>query len=186
LYERVAAGWALGWLYRAVANEIAATLPEGAGLLDIGTGPGRLLVEIADRRPDLQLFGVDPSEDMVEAARRRTRAAGFGDRIEVRAGSAESLPFAAASLDAVSSTMSAHHWADVNAAVVEQARVLRPGGFLWAYDLRRHAQRSLSDALTSQFGPAALSHPSLGRLPGAVVVAHRAMLSVDERGTLRR
>ncbi len=57
-------------VYRRLADDIAAVAPEGGAVLDAGTGPGVLLVELATRRPDLRLTGIDLSADMVEAARR--------------------------------------------------------------------------------------------------------------------
>ena len=56
---------------------------------------------------------------------------------------AESLPFAAGAFDLVLSTLSAHHWADPTAAINEQVRVLRPGGQLRIYDLRREGLEGL-------------------------------------------
>ena len=45
--------------YRRLADDIAAVAPQGSAVLDVGTGPGVLLVELARRRPDLQLTGID-------------------------------------------------------------------------------------------------------------------------------
>ena len=44
---------------RAVLEVLAARLPPGARLLDLGCGTGRLLFGLAQRRPDLQLHGVE-------------------------------------------------------------------------------------------------------------------------------
>jgi SAM-dependent methyltransferase len=60
-------------------------------VLDVGTGPGVLLVEIGRRRADLRLTGIDLSADMVAAARRNLRA--FGERAEARTADVADLPF---------------------------------------------------------------------------------------------
>ncbi|HLV59707.1 MAG TPA: class I SAM-dependent methyltransferase, partial [Natronosporangium sp.] len=54
-------------VYRRLAADIAAAAPHGAAVLDVGTGPAVLLLELARLRPDLRLTGVDPSADMVAA-----------------------------------------------------------------------------------------------------------------------
>ena len=98
---------------------------------------------IAQGRSDLRLVGVDPSEDMIRRGRDHARTAGLEDRIEFETVPAESLPFAAGTFDLVLSTLSAHHWADPTAAINEQVRVLRPGGQLRIYDLRREGLEGL-------------------------------------------
>ncbi len=171
-YDRVVAGWLLVPLYRAVAAHVAAAVPEGGRVLDVGTGPGRLLVDLAARRPDLHLVGVDPSPEMVAHARRRSRDAGLVDRLEVARGVAESLPFADASFDAVTSTLAAHHWSDVGAAIAEQVRVVRPGGRLWICDLRASA-RTVEAALAAERPSASVARPRLGRVAAAVVACRQ-------------
>ena len=52
-------------MYRRLAADVAGAAPNGGTVLDIGTGPGVLLVELAARRPDLRLTGVDLSADMI-------------------------------------------------------------------------------------------------------------------------
>src|SRR5829696_7029681 len=137
LYDRLLARWVHRRFYRAVASELESALPGGASILDVGTGPGRLLLELAQGRSDLRLVGVDPSEDMIRRGRDHARTAGLEDRIEFETVPAESLPFAAGTFDLVLSTLSAHHWADPTAAINEQVRVLRLGGQLRIDDLRR-------------------------------------------------
>jgi ubiquinone/menaquinone biosynthesis C-methylase UbiE len=117
--------------YRRLAEDIARLAPEGAAVLDVGTGPGVLLAELAARRPDLRLSGVDLSADMVAAARRNARA---GDAVEVR--DVTDLPFPDDSFDLVVSSLSLHHWDHPEAAVPQLARVVRPGGRVCVYDFR--------------------------------------------------
>lgn len=119
-------------IYRRLAGDIAGTAPRDGAVLDVGTGPGVLLVELARRRPDLRLTGVDLSPDMVAAAERNARP--FGDRITVRVADVADLPFPDGSFDLVVSSLSLHHWDQPEAAVAQLARVLRPGGQLCIYD----------------------------------------------------
>lgn len=118
-------------MYRRLARDIAAAAPEGAAVLDVGTGPGVLLVELARLRPDLRLTGVDLSADMVAAAARNL---GARANATARVGDVTALPFPDDSFDLVVSSFSAHHWDHPEAAVPELARVLRPGGRLRVYD----------------------------------------------------
>lgn len=117
--------------YRRIADDIAATAPDSGAVLDAGTGPGVLLVELAKRRPDLTLAGIDLSADMVAAAGRN-----LGDRVTVRVADVTELPFPDDSFDLVVSSLSVHHWDRPAAAVPELARVLRPGGRFVVYDFR--------------------------------------------------
>lgn len=122
-------------VYRRIAEDVALVAPPSGSVLDVGTGPGVLLAEIARQRPDLRITGIDPSGDMIAAANRTIR--GLGDRVAARVGDVAALDFPDASIDVVVSTFSMHHWPDVPAAVPELARVLRPGGGLYIYDFAK-------------------------------------------------
>jgi ubiquinone/menaquinone biosynthesis C-methylase UbiE len=174
IYDRVS-GVALGWLYRSVADRVTTDLPRGAEVVDVGTGPGRLLVDLARLRPDAHVVGIDPSADMVEHALRRARAAGVSGHVEARVASAESLPFPDASVDLVVSSLSAHHWADASVAVAEQARVLRAGGQLWIVDLRGASSPAVLESLRASFPADAMTQPRLGLLESSLFVCHRAV-----------
>jgi SAM-dependent methyltransferase len=104
------------------AEAVAWMLPASARLVaDVGAGTGKLTQVIAATGRDV--IAVDPDAGMLE----RLRAVVPGARTEV--GSAERLPLADASVDAVTFGQ-AWHWVDEEAASAEAARVLRPGGTL--------------------------------------------------------
>lgn len=112
-------------------NMIGEMLPrvvQGGRLLDVGCGGGQVLLEIAARRPDLELAGVDLSPEQVARAAGRARAA---DRpIRMVRGSALELPFRDRSFDAVISLGSIKHWPDPRRGLAECVRVTRQGGVL--------------------------------------------------------
>jgi ubiquinone/menaquinone biosynthesis C-methylase UbiE len=129
------ARWPMRGVYRRIAQDLAAMAPTRGAVLDVGTGPGFLLVELAQRRADLTLTGVDLSADMVALAERNL--AKVSDRASARVADVVSLPFADEAFDLVVSSFSLHHWEEPEAAVPELARVLRPGGALVIYDFTR-------------------------------------------------
>jgi len=66
-------------------------LKPGTCLIEVGCGTGRNLIAIARRYPEVQLFGLDASEAMLEIARAKVREAGLESRILLRQGLAEQL-----------------------------------------------------------------------------------------------
>jgi SAM-dependent methyltransferase len=124
-------------LYERVTRDVAAAgLPEGALVLDVGTGPGIVPRLIATAAPGLRIEGVDQAAEMVAHAQRQAAAAGLDDRVRFRAGDVVALPYADASADLVVSSISLHHWADVAGGLRDVLRVLRPGAQAWIYDFR--------------------------------------------------
>lgn len=138
-------------IHRRVADDVAATAPEGATVLDAGCGSGRLAVEIARRRPDLRVHGVDLEAGMIEVAKQRAEQQNVAGRVQFTVADLADLRLPADSVDMIVSTASLHHWADADAVVASLGRVLRPDGRMWIYDFRlvpsgrvRAAARDLS------------------------------------------
>jgi ubiquinone/menaquinone biosynthesis C-methylase UbiE len=124
-------------LYERVAADVAAAgLHDGARVLDVGTGPGRVPLAIAHALPKLRVEGLDQSAEMIAQARRNATDAGLDDRVRFTVGDVAGLPYADAAFDLIVSTMSQHHWADATAGLRELRRALRPGGRVWIYDMR--------------------------------------------------
>jgi ubiquinone/menaquinone biosynthesis C-methylase UbiE len=115
-------------------SRAALGLRPGERVLDIGSGPGFLVAEMAaEVGSGGRVDGVDPSESMLAIARRRETSAGAAP-IELSVGDALSLPFGEGSFDAAVSTQVLEYVDDVGAALAEARRVLRPGGRLLILD----------------------------------------------------
>lgn len=104
----------------------AADFASGRGrrVLEIGVGMGADFVRWA--RAGADVVGVDLTERAVSLTQERLAAEGLHG--EVRVADAEALPFEDASFDVVWSWGVLHHTPDADHALVEAARVLRPGG----------------------------------------------------------
>jgi ubiquinone/menaquinone biosynthesis C-methylase UbiE len=104
-------------------------LPQEATVVDLGTGPGLLAIELHKLWPQATVIGVDPSSEMLSIATRNAVEAGLRD-FETRQGTAEELPLSPATIDLVVSQSSFHEWQDPHLGLGEVFRSLKPGGSL--------------------------------------------------------
>lgn len=100
---------------------LAAALPQGAAILDIGSGSGRDLKRLCNLGFDPQ--GLDTSIGLAEIAKQYA---------PVTLGDMRAMPFSDDSFDGVLAAASLLHLpaADAQIALAEIRRVLRPGGWL--------------------------------------------------------
>ncbi len=108
---------------------------EGARVLEIGFGNGRLHAELAER---YQMAGIDRAEGMVKLTRKRLSERGLTS--DLRQGDATALPWPDKTFEAVVSTFALSAIPDGDAALDEMARVLRPGGRVVIVDAGESAQ----------------------------------------------
>ena len=96
-------------------------------VLDIATGPGEPALSVAALvGPEGKIFGIDPSPEMVAAARRAADRLGLKNA-QFDVAFADHLPFAADTFDAVVSRFGAMFFPSPVDAVREMLRVLKPG-----------------------------------------------------------
>jgi ubiquinone/menaquinone biosynthesis C-methylase UbiE len=119
-----------------VANRIIQMTPKGI-VVDIGCGPGHMILSLAKKSPVLEFLGIDLSEEVLAQADASTRKAGFAQRVAYELGGAQNLPLPDESVDMVISSLSLHHWSEPVQVLDEVHRVLRPGGAFLIFDLRR-------------------------------------------------
>jgi demethylmenaquinone methyltransferase / 2-methoxy-6-polyprenyl-1,4-benzoquinol methylase len=99
----------------------------GQRILDVATGTGMVAFALASH--GAHVTGLDQSEDMLAAARRRAaKHPEFADRLSFIRGEAERLPFPDQSFDALSFTYLLRYVDDPEATMRELARVIKPGG----------------------------------------------------------
>lgn len=123
--------------YRAVAADVrraVAGQPPGV-VVDVGAGPGGLVIAAAAVLPDATFCAVDVDPEMIVRARGRVAREALEHRVEVLVGDVCALPLADGVADLVLSTFSVHHWPDARTGFAEVRRILRPGGRALVYDL---------------------------------------------------
>lgn len=99
-----------------------AVIPVSVGVaLDLGAGTGKFTERLVSRAS--RVIAVDPSEQMISVLRRKLPG------VEAVVGSAERIPVADATVEAVS-VAQAFHWFERETACAEIRRVLVPGGTL--------------------------------------------------------
>jgi SAM-dependent methyltransferase len=98
-----------------------------ATALDVGCGEGRFCRMLRER--GVAPIGIDPTEALLAVARARDPEGDY------RAGRAEELEFADASFDLVVSYLTLIDIPDIDAAIPEMERVLKPGGTLLVANL---------------------------------------------------
>ncbi|MBI3432045.1 MAG: methyltransferase domain-containing protein [Hydrogenophilales bacterium] len=98
----------------------------GECVLDVGSGPGFLASDIAwEVGPSGRVCGVDVSEPLLAVARLHCA---YQSQVDFRRGEATQLPFPDDEFDAVISTQVLEYVHDIEEALAEIRRVVRPGG----------------------------------------------------------
>ena len=91
----------------------------GKKVLDVGCGKGRFAKVLIEKYPQAEIWGLDISEEMLKYV---------DARMHTRAGSMTELPFADMDFDFAFATESLEHAVEIDIAVHEICRVVKPGG----------------------------------------------------------
>lgn len=131
-----------------------ANVAPGSKVLDIGTGTGDIAREVIDRCPHCVAIAADYTFEMMVAGKSKGRALAWTSADALR------LPFAAEMFDAVVSGFLLRNVTDLDRALCEQRRVLKPGGRWVALDTTRPEKNLFSPLI--QFHLQTII-PALGR-----------------------
>lgn len=155
----------------------AAGVAEGHQALDLGSGTGQPALAAARRvGPKGGVTGVDVAGDMLEVARKKARALGYGN-VTFHVCDACSLPFEDGLFDAAVSRFCLMFTPDPRKAAREVFRLLRPGGVfaaaVWA-DSARNPTFTLAQQVLNRYTPVPALSPDA---PGVFRMAKPGTIS---------
>jgi len=117
-------------------------LDEGSKILELGCGPGGLWLSNRKRIPaSWQIILTDFSPGMLQEARQRLGE----ERFAYEVADAQALPFADETFDAVIANHMLYHIPDLERALAEIRRVLKPSGHFYATTFGRQHMRELDE-----------------------------------------
>lgn len=135
------AAWLYEWLLQStpaeaqtaeIARDLASRLGSGR-VLDIGTGPGMLLLALHKLNSAFELFGLDISAAMVRRAGRNLK----GVDADLRQGSIRKTDYDSDFFDAITCVGSFYLWDEPVACADEIYRILKPGRAAYLYESYR-------------------------------------------------
>ncbi|UCG83925.1 MAG: class I SAM-dependent methyltransferase [Dehalococcoidia bacterium] len=150
LYSRITGRVFTKW-FRKIAEDIKDSGIYGT-ILDIGTGPGRLPVEIAKKVDNADILGIDLSKDMIKMAKKNADKAGLSERIKFKVANAYSTGFEDNSIDLVVCIGVIHHLREPLNLFNEIFRILKSGGRAWIFDGRKDVTKAEFTDTVRQLG----------------------------------
>ena len=154
-------------------------LTAGLKVLDCGCGPGSMTLGLAGRVMPGSVVGIDLDIAQVLQAKSHAKAAGI-DNLEFREANVCELPFGDGEFDFIFSHTLLCHVVEIDKAMQELWRVLRPGGCIALRDIvgsmrilsRDNARIILGDALVNRVIGQSGGDPDRGAKLGALL--HKA------------
>ena len=131
-------------LHRFVLHDLSSL--KSKKILDIGTGPGDIPIELSKLGNFKKIYGVDPSDAMLAIAKHR---AGGANNLFFRKGSSRKLPFDK-KFDIIISVLSFHHWEMKEFSLRYISRFLKEKGELRIYEFQRPKLRGLHKIFVPQ------------------------------------
>lgn len=121
------------WRKKAI-KILAATNPKT--ILDVATGTADFAIQALSINPD-KVVGVDISEGMLDVGRKKILERSLSDKIELKSGDSENLPFADNNFDAVTVGFGVRNFENLQKGLMEINRVMKPGAMLVVLEFSR-------------------------------------------------
>lgn len=137
LYSRLTRIHPLQQQYQEIAAYLTSRVQSGR-LLDIGTGPGRLLLEVHKLSPGLQLYGLDISKAMIELAQQNL----VGVTSDLKTANVCATGYERDFFDAVVCTGSFYLWDQPEQGLEEIHRILKPECCAYLFETNREYDRN--------------------------------------------
>jgi ubiquinone/menaquinone biosynthesis C-methylase UbiE len=115
-----------------IARDLVSRIEHGR-ILDVGTGPGKLLREIHRLNPAIQLFGLDISAAMAELARKNL----MDIEVDIQCGDIRHTGYENVFFDIVTCTGSFYMWDNPEECLEEIFRITKPGGSAYLYETHK-------------------------------------------------
>jgi len=128
--------WLLFKYFRYIVLRKLKVMYQGGIVLDAGCGPGYLAFRIGKKYIESKVIGVDISEEILKIAL-HNRSIYKTYNVQFIKADVSRLPVSSGSVDLIFSTLSLHHWSERDKAIAEFHRILKPGGKMLIFDLRR-------------------------------------------------
>jgi ubiquinone/menaquinone biosynthesis C-methylase UbiE len=129
LYNSLTQTKAVERQHQEIARDLLSRIKDGR-MLDIGTGPGKLLSEVRQLDPGIELFGLDVSEAMVQLARKRLT----GFNVHIQRGGIRHTNYADDFFDIVTCTGSFYLWDNPEECLEEVFRILKQDRSAYLYE----------------------------------------------------
>jgi ubiquinone/menaquinone biosynthesis C-methylase UbiE len=170
----------IGWFERRVFgddNRAWACSRANGDVLEVAVGTGLNLPLYPE---EARVVGIDLSPAMLDIAKRR--AGDSGRDVDLREGDAHALPFADASFDTVVCTFSLCNIPDLDRAISEMVRVMRPNGRLVLLDhVRSENKVVLAIQKLIEFASMRMDGDHMTRRPADCLPAHGLEVTEQDR-----
>ncbi len=132
LYDRLTRARAFETQFTEIAQDLCARVSHGR-VLDIGTGPGRLLLEIHRQNASIELFGLDIAEAMVQLAKQNLAGTGA----DLRQGSIRRTDYESDFFDVATCSGSFYLWDYPEECLNEIHRILKSNQSAYLFETHR-------------------------------------------------
>lgn len=109
-------------------------------VLDVATGTGDVAIMTHQMLKPEKIIGIDISEGMLEAGKKKVEKLSLSDAIELQPGDSETINYPANTFDAITVAFGVRNFENLEKGLSEMLRVLKPGGKLVVLEFSKPKQ----------------------------------------------